>query len=318
VDTSLEKVYHWEPIPDELEVNKRKYILGGQANVWSEYIHKFENVEYMAFARGIAMSEALWSKEKSYAVFIPRYETHNDWWKKNGANIANHLYELKPKISAGEGSGVSVSFELTEGTSILYSSDKNQNPITTKDFITISQSGKYTFAATKDDKTGLSKSIVFDLHKATNARLTLESPPSPKYPGNGPGSVVNGVLGSDKKYGGSEWLGFSGTDCNGVIDFGQLTKINEVALRFFKVEGQWIYLPRKVEIFTSDDGILYKSRFVSSSIVSDTKICKFNIAMKGIDSRYLKFEISNYGKIPEGAQGAGHRAWLFVDEVVVR
>ena len=27
--------------------------------------------------------------------------------------------------------------------------------------------------------------------------------------------------------------------------------------------------------------------------------------------------IPNYGKIPEGKQGAGHKAWLFIDEIIV-
>ncbi len=316
--TSVEKVYHWEPIPDELEASKRKYILGGQANVWSEYIHKFKNVEYMAFARGIAMSEALWSKEKNYATFIPRYETHNDWWKKNGVNIANHLYELKPKISAGEGKGVSVSFELPEGTSIVYTSDKNENSVTTKDKISITVSDKYTFAAFKDDKTGQSKSIVFDLHKATNARLTLESPPSPKYPGNGPSSIVNGVMGSEMKYGGTEWLGFNGKNCTGELDFDKEIVANEIQFRFFKGEGQWIYLPQKVEIYTSEDGKTFKSVQIRKNITSGNKISTVSIALDKIKTRYLKFDITNFGKIPEGAQGSGHKAWLFVDEVVVR
>lgn len=316
--TSVEKVYHWEPIPTELEESKRQYILGGQANVWTEYIHKFKDVEYMAFARGIAMSEALWSKEKNYSEFVHRYETHNYWWKKKGANIANHLYDLKPKISAGEGKGVSVSFELPKGSSIIYTSEKEQRPIATKGNIIISTSDTYSFAALNGEKIGQPKSIVFDLHKATFAKLDLESPPSPKYPGNGPSSIVNGVVGSDKKYGGSEWLGFNGTDCNGIIDFGKVTDINNIDLRFFKVEGQWIYLPRKVEIFTSEDGINYISNYVTTNINSVSKICKMSIDMKGVKSQFLKFNFTNYGKIPEGAQGAGHKAWLFVDEVVVK
>ena len=43
--TNVEKVYHWQPIPKELEAEKRKYILGGQANVWTEYIKDFPYVE---------------------------------------------------------------------------------------------------------------------------------------------------------------------------------------------------------------------------------------------------------------------------------
>lgn len=316
--TSVEKVYHWEPIPSELEESKRPYIIGGQANLWTEYIHKFKDVEYMAFARGIAMSEALWSKGKKYSDFVPRYEIHNDYWKNKGVNIANHVYELKPKISSGEGKGVSISFDIPNGSNIVYTTEKDQKPIATKEKINITKSDTYSFAALKGEKIGQPKSIIFDLHKATNARLTLESPPSPKYPGNGPSSIVNGVVGSDKKYGGSEWLGFSGTDCNGVIDFGKLTEINTIDLRFFKVEGQWIYLPKKVEIYTSEDGVNYMSKHASTTIHSDTKICSVSIDLKGIKSQYLKFNFTNFGIIPEGAQGAGHKAWLFVDEVVVK
>jgi hexosaminidase len=27
--------------------------------------------------------------------------------------------------------------------------------------------------------------------------------------------------------------------------------------------------------------------------------------------------IPNYGIIPEGKQGAGHKAWLFIDEIII-
>jgi len=33
--------------------------------------------------------------------------------------------------------------------------------------------------------------------------------------------------------------------------------------------------------------------------------------------RYLKIHVPNYGIIPEGKQGGGHPAWLFVDEITV-
>ncbi|MGK0421917.1 MAG: hexosaminidase [Polaribacter sp.] len=31
----------------------------------------------------------------------------------------------------------------------------------------------------------------------------------------------------------------------------------------------------------------------------------------------LKITIPNYGIIPEGKQGAGHKAWTFIDEIIV-
>ena len=34
--------------------------------------------------------------------------------------------------------------------------------------------------------------------------------------------------------------------------------------------------------------------------------------------RYIKMKIPNYGIIPEGKQGAGHKAWTFIDEIIVK
>jgi hexosaminidase len=61
----IEKVYAFEPIPKELNADEAKYILGAQANVWTEYMTNSSKVEYMIFPRMAALSEVLWSpKEK--------------------------------------------------------------------------------------------------------------------------------------------------------------------------------------------------------------------------------------------------------------
>jgi len=36
-----------------------------------------------------------------------------------------------------------------------------------------------------------------------------------------------------------------------------------------------------------------------------------------LDTKYLKIEVENFGNIPDGRMGAGHGAWLFVDEIIV-
>lgn len=61
----LEKVYSYNPIPKELTAEEGKYILGAQANIWTEYLKKPENVEYMAFPRMLALSEVNWSPNES-------------------------------------------------------------------------------------------------------------------------------------------------------------------------------------------------------------------------------------------------------------
>lgn len=57
----LEKVYDYNPIPEELTAEESKYILGAQANLWTEYISNPSKVEYMIFPRATALSEVLWT-----------------------------------------------------------------------------------------------------------------------------------------------------------------------------------------------------------------------------------------------------------------
>ena len=47
----LSKVYDFEPIPDKIDSDKRHLILGGQANLWTEYIQTTSQAEYMLFPR---------------------------------------------------------------------------------------------------------------------------------------------------------------------------------------------------------------------------------------------------------------------------
>lgn len=74
---SLEDVYAYEPIPAALNAEQAKYVLGAQANLWTEYIKNERKVEYMLFPRIAALSEVLWSpKEKrNWADFERRLPT---------------------------------------------------------------------------------------------------------------------------------------------------------------------------------------------------------------------------------------------------
>ncbi len=84
----LEKVYGYEPIPKELNADENHYVLGAQANLWTEYMESPSKIEYMAFPRIAALSEVLWSKKenKSWTGFkkrIPTQFKRYDLWNVN-------------------------------------------------------------------------------------------------------------------------------------------------------------------------------------------------------------------------------------------
>jgi hexosaminidase len=57
----LEKAYAYEPIPPQLAPGEHRFILGAQANLWTEYIATPEHADYMLFPRLLAFAEAVWS-----------------------------------------------------------------------------------------------------------------------------------------------------------------------------------------------------------------------------------------------------------------
>ncbi|WP_236974648.1 beta-N-acetylhexosaminidase [Membranihabitans maritimus] len=67
----LEKVYNYHPVPESLSEGEAKYILGVQANMWTEYVATNNKLEYMLFPRAIAMAEVGWTKpeHKDFAGF---------------------------------------------------------------------------------------------------------------------------------------------------------------------------------------------------------------------------------------------------------
>jgi len=84
----LEKVYSFDPVPKKLTADEAKYVIGGQGNVWTEYMQTPDQVEYMAFPRMLALSEVLWSQpqDKDYADFRRRLAAQLPRLKKQHVN----------------------------------------------------------------------------------------------------------------------------------------------------------------------------------------------------------------------------------------
>lgn len=92
--TSLEKVYSYNPTPEELDPELQKYILGAQGNVWTEYMKTTEQVEYMVLPRMSALSEVLWSSQESkdWNDFKTRLHHLKNRYDALGLNYATHEF----------------------------------------------------------------------------------------------------------------------------------------------------------------------------------------------------------------------------------
>jgi hexosaminidase len=90
----VEKVYSLDPAPDSIPAEARKHILGGQANIWTEYIFTEGMVEYQALPRMSALAEVLWTQpeQKNYEAFKERLTRFTSLFEKYNYKYAKHLW----------------------------------------------------------------------------------------------------------------------------------------------------------------------------------------------------------------------------------
>ncbi|MCD8518740.1 MAG: discoidin domain-containing protein [Flavobacterium sp.] len=122
------------------------------------------------------------------------------------------------------------------------------------------------------------------------------------------------MIGNRSKFG-RDWLGFSGKDLNATINLGKTETINKVILCVLESKGSWIYFPKKIEVFLSNDGKNFES--VSELSLPEIQDVKGEVVLE-VNSRkaqFVKVIATNFGKIPDGNPGAGSEAWLFIDEI---
>jgi hexosaminidase len=76
--TTIEEAYAFEPIPEGLTVEDATHILGGQGQLWSEWIPDGRDLEAQGFPRLGALAEAVWTpaERRDYTDFTARLSAH--------------------------------------------------------------------------------------------------------------------------------------------------------------------------------------------------------------------------------------------------
>ncbi|MEN9964854.1 MAG: hypothetical protein RL582_1949 [Bacteroidota bacterium] len=317
---SLEMVYHYNPIPKELNKKQSKFILGAQANMWTEYMNNESKLEYMLFPRLSALSEALWTSDanKNWDVFqtkIPGLFLKFDFLH---LNYSKAYYDLEPTISSEENGNLFWSLKSRfPDANIFVEYPKQKNEVLYTTPIQVNQSGNYSaFLKTKNGKS-LSSPLTQDflLHKASGRKCILSPLPDYRYPGHGPQTLVDGVINETGLSSSSRFLGYWGQDVTITLDLGKETAFERITPRFFEQPASWIYAPENVSISMGNDLSQMKKWEVNPTKSGNRHI---NYLFQGkFYTRFIQISVKCAGKIPPNNPGEGNLAWLFMDEVIV-
>ena len=146
-------------------------------------------------------------------------------------------------------------------------------------------------------------------HKAAGASVSYLKPYSSAYTAQGDGTLTDGQAGgwtySDRK-----WLGFI-SDIDFVVDLGKKDEIRYIGGTFMQISGPDVYMPERVEIYTSDDGEEFTLLSVCWNDVPDSTgdlLFKEFSTVCATSARYVRYK---------AYRNPGKRGWLFIDEIVV-
>jgi hexosaminidase len=320
----IENVYAYEPVPKELNAEQANHVLGAQANLWTEYIGNIPKVEYMLFPRLSALSEVLWSPKenrdwKDFQKRLLEQFKRYDLWK---ANSSKAYFDLKATVlPTDDFNGVQWKLESrVKDSHIIYMNEISPMLEYAKPVI-VKRTHNYSAALYSNDNKQLSSiSQKFSFNEATGKKITLTNPASDKYPGDGPFTLVNGVINEKGFARSNEFLGFLGTNCEAVIDLGIQEPISFVVVNTLNRTSSWIWRPLTAEVSGSGDGKNWYSLKLTDDFAEKkdgTGKGTMTMAFKATYARYIKVVITNWGTIPNANPGAGNKPWLFVDEIEI-
>ncbi len=308
----LDVVYRFEPVPDVLNSEQAKHILGAQGNVWTEYIGDEQRLNEMVFPRICAMSEVLWSpvSKRDYSAFAGKMLVHFKLLRLLNINYSTALFDITAHVLPHGVNGISVELStMYPKGKIFYTVDGTEptnlsTPYSGK--INLEQSaGIKAILYEGAERRGDVFNQIFTINKATGKQITLKHQPHVEYSRGGAMALVDGATGG-LPWIPSEWLGFQGVDLDASIDLGSEQTISRATVDVLKDEEGRIFLPAEVKVLTSVDGIKFNqiAQLDSEQIKSMNR--KLRLKFPDTNARYVQVIAKNVTS-----------NWLFVDEISV-
>jgi hexosaminidase len=312
----LEKVYSYDPVPQELDSAAARHILGAQAAIWTEYIPTFSHLEYMTYPRLLGLSEVTWTaaKDKSWPDFQQRLQAHYLLLQRLHVNYYRPSFDLaiQPRFNYQEGTAtVTFSGEQYQ-PQIRYTLDGSAPTASSplyRDSILLKGTAKVNAAIFRDTiRQGKTASLQVDFHKALGRKVSYNKPYNKRYPAQKDSTLVNGYRGT-LTYGDGQWQGFT-NDLDVVVDLGQADTLHSLSIAFMQLTGPGVYMPGSVEVSVSGDGENFRpvQKVENDVPVSQARLTfrDFVFDLQQQKARYIRVYAVN-----------AQHGFLFTDEIII-
>ena len=321
----VEKCYSYEPTVEGMTEEEKAHILGVQANLWTEYIATPDHLHYMLLPRLAALAEVQWCQPevKSWERFLDSADEFCGIYDIMGYKYGDHLFDTRGVCETGD--GVSVVLEAQGETPIRYTLDGSEptvdSPLYTEP-VKITESCTLKARSERGGQmSGRTFEKSFTAHKAMGRPVEIITTTHPNYTFNCPDLLTDGLVG-EGPYNSGDFAGWYNQPFEVVADMGG-DEYSEVTLSTIVFKYDWIMNPTSFTILTSEDGENF-TEVAHMDIecvgqMDDANGCQdYTLTFGQTSAKYLKVIAGCCTSLPEWHPGAGHPAFLFVDEVIVK
>jgi hexosaminidase len=334
------RVLAFDPVPAGLKADEQARVLGGAANLWTEYV-PHERLDAQLFPRLPAMAEALWARpaQRDPAAFhrklcglIPLYQAlgirpgdaarpldlRADWdpvrechvvrWTLAGtlgpaaAGVDPDVRFVVVAGSGGKETGMTPSWQ--SAASGIFACPPRDEQLT-------------VLAALMVDGEPCGAPGVIEVwrHRALRRPITLAG----AREAGDPALLVDGVLGSNRRDD-HRWFSCRGCDLDARIDLGETFPLASLQVRFLQDANAGIFLPLLVSCMVSDDGMIWRRAGECRHDVPDRRqeplIMTFAVR-PATTARHLRVLATGPAGCPAWHPDAGRPIRLLADEIVV-
>lgn len=249
----------------------------------------------------------------------------------SGSNDSPPAEPMKPIVTVpyfrakGKTFADSMSIALacpTPGAEIYYTTDGGNPTVQSSKYsspVILTQTATLKAMAVKD---GAGSQVVVGefVKHVPIGKVTLNSSYSDQYTGGGDDALVDGQRGAlDFRIG--RWQGYHGNDLEAVVDLGEPKAIAEVSLGCLQDANSWIFFPTRVEFSFSNDATTFGDGVVVENDVPPqdgaVSLKQFGKKLDRVRARYVRVRAKNLGVCPDWHKGAGGKAWVFADEIII-
>jgi hexosaminidase len=321
----LDKVYNYEPVPSELSQDEAQYIIGAQANVWTEYMPASVNVENMVFPRASAMAEVLWTlpSRKSWDRFstsmltqFKRFEMMEIQPSKAFFNVnfssnitSEKLFHVK---LSSDHPDAQIRYNFTGKVPTLTDSIY-KSPISLTDSTCVTA---VAFVNSKVIGVPLSKTFLVNKLTGLNYTKTLKNQANDVANNN---ALTDGVRGTTKLA--SHWVGVSkGADGEVLIDLQKAQSIRKFSVGLLNAPSLCAIVSPRILLYGSLDGSKYwllADKALANLNSPNWEIIRPQISFPVMTVRYLKLVLkSPYPCNTTKIEGNDGTPIIFMDEIV--